>query len=244
VPIYNNCPGQVSSPSQPEYRLVFKEFGVNWPVGWGAILVVRLVKPDMDGLVLAAKFIADGGIISYPTDTVYGLGCDPFSQHALERVMNAKGDRKKPLPVLVKTLQDGLRIAEFPEKAAKLATRFWPGPLTMVLRAKMNLPKRLVPSGTIGVRSPKHVTCLSLLGLCSGYLVGTSANQTGKAPATTAEEVIAELGDKIDLVIDGGRAPLGVASTVVDLSSNFTIIREGPISREALLNCVRSDRIR
>jgi len=202
--------------------------------------VVRVVKADMDGLVLAAKLIAEGGIVSYPTDTVYGLGCDPFSQHALERVMNAKGDRKKPMPVLVKTLQDGMRIAEFPEKAVKLATRFWPGPLTMVLRAKALVPKLLVPLGTIGVRSPKHVTCLSLIGLCSGCLVGTSANQTGKAPATTAEEVVIELGDKIDLVVDGGRAPLGVASTVVDLSSNFTIIREGPFSREALLNCLRS----
>jgi len=204
--------------------------------------VVRVVKADADGLVLAAKLIAEGGIISYPTDTVYGLGCDPFSQHALERVMNAKGDRSKPMPILVKTLQDGRRIAEFPEKAAKVAARFWPGPLTMVLRAKASVPKALVPSGTIGVRSPKHDTCLNLIGLCSGYLVGTSANQTGKAPATTAEEVVAGLGDKIDLVLDGGRAPLGVASTVVDLSSNMTVIREGPISREALLNCLRSDK--
>lgn len=204
--------------------------------------LVRVVKADTDGLVLAAKLIAEGGIVSYPTDTVYGLGCDPFSQQALERVMNAKGDRRKPMPVLVKTLQDGLRIAEFPEKAAKLATRFWPGPLTMVLRAKASVPKVLVPLRTIGVRSPKHVTCLNLIGLCSGYLVGTSANQSGKAPARTAEEVVTGLGDKIDLVVDGGRAPLGVASTVIDLSSNFTVIREGPISREALLNCLRSDK--
>ncbi len=204
--------------------------------------MVRVVKADMDGLELAAKLIADGGIIGYPTDTVYGLGCDPFSQHAVERVMEAKGDRKKPLPVLVKTVQDGQRIAEFPENAARLATRFWPGPLTIVLKAKTVVSKVLAPSGTIGVRSPKHVTCLNLLGLCSGYLVGTSANQTGKAPATTAEEVVTGLGEKIDLVVDGGRAPLGVSSTVIDLSSNFTVIREGPISRETLLNCLRSDR--
>ena len=204
--------------------------------------MVRVVKADMDGLVLAAKLIAEGGIIGYPTDTVYGLGCDPFSQHAVERVMEAKGDRKKPFPVLVKTVQDGQRIVEFPEKAARLATRFWPGPLTMVLKAKAVVSKVLAPSGTIGVRSPKHVTCLNLLGLCSGYLVGTSANQTGKAPATTAEEVVTGLGDKVDLVVDGGRAPLGLSSTVIDLSSNFTVIREGPISRETLLNCLRSDR--
>ena len=110
----------------------------------------------------------------------------------------------------------------------------------MVLRATAIVPRMLAPFGTIGVRSPKHDTCLSLLDLCSGYLVGTSANQTGKAPATTAEEVVTELGDKIDLIVDGGRAPLGVASTVVDLTDDFTVIREGPISRETLLSCLRN----
>jgi len=202
--------------------------------------VVRVVKGDMDGLALAAKLIAEGGIVGYPTDTVYGLGCDPFAEHALQRVIQAKGDRKKPLPVLVKALQDAQRIADLPEKAVKLAVRFWPGPLTMVLRATAIVPRMLAPFGTIGVRSPKHDTCLSLLDLCSGYLVGTSANQTGKAPATTAEEVVTELGDKIDLIVDGGRAPLGVASTVVDLTDDFTVIREGPISRETLLSCLRN----
>jgi len=203
------------------------------------MLVARVVKADMDGLMLAAKVVAEGGIISYPTDTVYGLGCDPFSSQAIGRVMKVKGDRKKPLPVLVKTLQDGLLIAEFTEKATKLAKRFWPGPLTIVLQAKTSVPSALAPSGTIGVRSPKHATCLSLIGLCSGRLVGTSANRTGQAPATTAEEAAVALGDTIDLVVDGGRTPLAVASTVIDLSSNFTLIREGPISREALLGCLR-----
>ena len=203
--------------------------------------MVRVVKGDMDGLVLAAKVVEDGGILSYPTDTVYGLGCDPFAQNALERVIRVKGDRKKPLPVLVKGLHEVERIADFSGKAVKLATRFWPGPLTLVLKAKAVVPRVLAPSGTIGVRSPKHVTCLNLLDLCSGCLVGTSANRTGGVPATTAEEVVAALGDSIDLVVDGGRAPLGVASTVADLSSDLTIVREGPISREALLKCLRED---
>lgn len=207
-----------------------------------AILVVRVVKGDMDGLVLSAKVVGDGGILSYPTDTVYGLGCNPFAQNALERVIKVKGDRKKPLPVLVKNLQDAQRIADFSEKAIKLATKFWPGSVTLVLKAKAVVPRLLAPFGTIGVRSPKHATCLSLLDLCSGCLVGTSANRTGRTPASTAEEVVAALGDSIDLIVDGGRAPLGVASTVVDLSSDFSIIREGPISREALLKCLRNDR--
>jgi L-threonylcarbamoyladenylate synthase len=202
--------------------------------------VVRVVKGDVEGLVIASKLVAEGGIITYPTDTVYGLGCDPFAQNAIERVISAKGDRKKPLPVLVRSLRDGLRIADFSQKAVRLAEEFWPGPLTMVLKAKTVVPRMLASSGMIGLRSPNHVTCLNLLGLCSGCLVGTSANRTGEAPATTAEEVVSALGDKIDLIVDGGRAPLGVASTVVDLSNNFAVIREGPISREAILNCVRS----
>jgi len=205
-----------------------------------AIFVVRVVKSNVDGLVIASKLVAEGGIITYPTDTVYGLGCDPFAKDSIERVMKAKGDRMKPLPVLVRTLQDGLRIADFSQKAVRLGEEFWPGPLTMVLRAKTVVPRVLAPSGMIGLRSPNHVTCLNLLGLCSGCLVGTSANRTGEAPATTAEEVVSTLGDRIDLVVDGGRAPLGVASTVVDLSNNFAIIREGPISLEAILNCLKS----
>jgi L-threonylcarbamoyladenylate synthase len=198
------------------------------------------VKADIDGLAAASKIIAGGGIVSYPTETVYGLGCDPFAPYSIERVMRVKGNRKKPLPVLVKTLQDGQRIADFSEKAIKLAEKFWPGPLTMVLKAKTLVPSVLAPSGTVGVRSPKHPICLSLLGLCSGCLIGTSANQTGKTPATTAEEVVRDLGDRIDMVVDGGKTMLGVASTVIDLSSNFVVLREGPIPQEALLKCLRN----
>jgi L-threonylcarbamoyladenylate synthase len=202
--------------------------------------VVRVVKADIDGLAAASKIIAGGGIVSYPTETVYGLGCDPFAPHSIERVMRIKGNRKKPLPVLVKTLQDGQRIADFSEKAIKLAKEFWPGPLTMVLKAKTLVPSVLAPSGTVGVRSPQHPICLSLLGLCSGRLIGTSANQTGMTPATTAEEVVRDLGDRIDMVVDGGKTMLGVASTVIDLSSNFVVLREGPIPQEALLKCLRN----
>ena len=204
--------------------------------------MVRLVKGDMEGLVLAAQVVRDGGILSYPTDTVYGLGCDPFAQPALERIIRVKGDRKKPLPVLVKALDEARRIADFSEQATILAAKFWPGPLTLVLKAKAAVPRVLAPSGTIGLRSPNHVTCLNLLDLCSGHLVGTSANRTGMDPATTAEQVVSELGNNVDLIVDGGRAPLGVASTVVDLSSDFAIIRQGPISREELQKCLRNGR--
>lgn len=201
--------------------------------------MVRIITPDMDGLVDASIAVAEGGVIGYPTDTVYGLGCNPFNHHAINRVIKTKGNRTKPLPVLAKSVSDAELIVDFSVNARKLAARFWPGPLTIVLRAKTQDSAILAPDGTIGVRSPRHSVCLNLLGMCSGLLVGTSANKTGHAPATTAREVAQAFGDEIDLVVDGGKSMLGVASTVVDLSKNFLLLREGPISREELIRCLR-----
>jgi L-threonylcarbamoyladenylate synthase len=201
--------------------------------------MVRIVTPDMEGLLAASEAVAEGGVIGYPTDTVYGLGCNPFNHHAINRVIRAKGDRSKPLPVLAKSVRDAELIVDFTINARRLAAMFWPGPLTMVLRAKTRDCSILAPRGTIGVRSPGHTLCLNLLGMCSGLLVGTSANKTGHAPATTAREVIQAFDDEIDLVVDGGKSILGVASTVVDLSNDFLLLREGPISREELLRCLR-----
>jgi len=201
--------------------------------------MVRVVKADVDGLMAASEVVAQGGIIGYPTDTVYGLGCNPFDENAIGKLIAAKGNRTKPLPVLVKTLTDAEKVADLSEKAVLLARRYWPGPLTLVLRAKERVPALLSPDRSIGVRSPKYATCLSLLGLCSGLLIGTSANKTGAVPATTADEVVKQLGDQIDLVVDGGKATLGIASTVVDVRNSLVVIREGPISKEELLKCLR-----
>jgi L-threonylcarbamoyladenylate synthase len=202
--------------------------------------MVRLVKADLDGLAEAAATVARGGVISYPTDTVYGLGCDPKNEAAVGRLVNAKGGRTKPMPVLVKTVQEAEGYGYVSENARKLAAKFWPGQLTIVLAAKESLPQLLVPSGTVGVRSPDHALCQELLGLCSGALVGTSANLSNKPPAISAEQVVNELGDQMDLVLDGGRARIGVASTVVDLTKpRPTVLREGPIGAEEIMKCLR-----
>jgi L-threonylcarbamoyladenylate synthase len=204
--------------------------------------MVRIVPINLDNLAAAAEVVANGGIVAYPTDTVYGLGCDPFNSQAVKAVLRAKGNRSKPLPVLVETLHAAELIVDFSDRALKVAAAFWPGPLTMVLRAKPTVPVILAPDKTVGVRSPKHAICLKLLGMCSGMLVGTSANKTGHSPATTAKEVAKELGDQIDLVLDGGRTMLGISSTVIDLTKGFRLLREGPISREELLKYVRKSR--
>jgi len=201
----------------------------------------RIVKADLEGLAAAAETVARGGLICYPTDTVYGLGCDPLSPAAVERAIAAKGKRTKAMPVLVRNTSDAERLAVFSHTAKVLADRYWPGPLTIVLPAREQVPSILAPQRTVGVRSPKHGVCQQLLGLCSGYLVGTSANLTGKPPATSAEEIMSQLGDRVDLILDGGRSLMGVASTVLDLAKDHLhIVREGPVSRSEILSFLKS----
>ena len=202
--------------------------------------MARVIKANLEGLVVAAETVAKGGIICYPTDTLYGLGCDPFNTPAIMKTIAAKGKREKAMPVLVKGIDDAERLAFFSENARRLTDTYWPGPLTVVLRARDDIPTALSPERTVGVRSPRHAICQQLLGLCSGYLVGTSANLTGKPPATSAEEIVNQIGDRVDIVLDGGRPPLGVASTVVDLTrDHLVILREGPISKADVLRCLR-----
>ena len=207
--------------------------------------MVRILRADLEGLAEAAAVVRDGGLICYPTDTLYGLGCDPFNYSAIERAMMAKGERTKSMPVLVKSIQDAERLAVFHERARRLAEKFWPGPLTIIVSARELLPSILVPKGTVGLRSPNHPICLNLIGLCSGALVGTSANLTGKAPATSAEEAVTAFGDRVDVVLDGGRSPLGVSSTVVDLTKDrLAILREGPIGRKEIIRYLRESKPR
>lgn len=205
--------------------------------------MVRMLKADLEGLVAAADIVRHGGLICYPTDTVYGLGCDPLNPSAVERTKRAKGDRTKGMPVLVKNIEYTKRLADVSRRAERLAKQFWPGPLTLILPTHETLPAALVPQGKVGVRSPKHAICLELLGLCSGALVGTSANLTGKPPALTAEEAANVFDRGVDLVLDGGKAPLGVASTVLDLTTpKARVLREGPVGIEEITLCLRKKR--
>jgi L-threonylcarbamoyladenylate synthase len=194
-------------------------------------------------LKTAADAVAKGGLICYPTDTVYGLGCDPLNEAAVKRLIRSKGGRTKPLPVLVKSLEDTDKVANVTENARLLAWKFWPGPLTIVLPAKDNVPLPVAPDGTVGVRSPNNALCLNLIGLCGGLLVGTSANITGQTPAVSAEEAARYLGDHVEVILDGGKATLGVPSTVVDVVRGVRIRREGPISAEEIFRALRNRNI-
>jgi len=178
--------------------------------------------------------------VVYPTDTVYGLGCDPFNVDAVKRVFRVKGERKKPLPILSCCLPDFEKIVYLSEKAKKLAERFWPGPLMLVVLKKPALPNIVTcGSDSVGVRIPKHEIALKLICQSDGLLIGTSANRTGKKPPQTAHEAAEQLGQEVDVILDGGPTPLGEASTVVDLTSKkLKILREGPISLQQILDAL------
>jgi L-threonylcarbamoyladenylate synthase len=183
-----------------------------------------------------SQIVKRGGLVVYPTDTVYGLGCDPFNVDAVKRLIQTKGERKKALPLLASDTQS-VTVAHFSQAATRLADRFWPGPLTLILPKKSILPYAVTCNlDTVGVRVPDHEVALQLIRLSGGLLVGTSANKTGEQPARTASEALVQLGTEVDVILDGGVTPLGTPSTVVDLTSDsLKILRKGPISLEEII---------
>lgn len=179
----------------------------------------------------AAEVVRAGGLVVYPTDTVYGLGCDPFNVRAVRRLIRVKGTRDKPLPILSSSLNDVERVAELSEQARRIARRFWPGPLTLVLPNK-SLPNEVTFGlPTVGIRIPNHRIALGVIRWSGGVLVGTSANKAGVSPPTTAAEAYEYLGNEVDVVLDGGQAKIGASSTVLDLTAKTPrILRRGPAS--------------
>ena len=196
-----------------------------------------LDAPDPQALIMAQRVAANGGVIVFPTDTLYGMACDPRNPEALARVYDIKGrSAQKALPVLVGGLDQLVEIvSEVPEKARRLLETFWPGPLTIVLPKQPGLPAELTPYPGVAVRMPNHPFALALL-QAFGPLAVTSANLSDHANPGTAEEVLAQLGNSVDLVIDGGRLEIGRGSTILDCGSEtLVLLREGPISFETLM---------
>jgi len=185
-----------------------------------------------------ARIVRAGGVVAYPTDTVYGLGCDPFNGEAVRRLVAAKGERNKPLPVLVDGAGSAEGIAVLTETARALIERFWPGALTIVVRKKDVLPDELTLGPSVGVRCPGSAVALRLVRSCGGLLVGTSANLTGRPSCRSAAQVREQVGDRVDAILDGGTTP-GTASTVVRVvEEGVEVIREGAIPVEEIAEVV------
>jgi len=182
--------------------------------------------------------LKQGGIIAFPTDTVYGLGAWANNQRAVERVYQVKErPRDMALPLLLaNTSQIAEVAAPVPQIAWLLAHNFLPGALTLVLYKSKSVPDIITGGGrTVAVRIPAHPIPVALAQGLGAPIVGTSANLSGKPSSLTIEEVCSQFGDKVDLVIDGGRCPGGRESTIIDVTGEVPVVlREGAISREEL----------
>ncbi|MEM4311385.1 MAG: L-threonylcarbamoyladenylate synthase [Nitrososphaerales archaeon] len=193
-----------------------------------------VVKPRLEELKRVARKVFLGAVVVYPTDTVYGIGCDPYNEGAVRRIMELKGrEESKALPILCSSFEVAKKLVYLGEESFKLAKNFWPGPLTLIEKlkdykisklARLNLDK-------IGVRVPDNPLTLKFIELCGGKLIGTSANKSGLKAPKNPEEVFEFLGKDFDFLIDGGECKYGKASTVIDFTFKpFKIVREGPLS--------------
>jgi L-threonylcarbamoyladenylate synthase len=193
-------------------------------------------------VAVAARLLAAGGVVALPTETVYGLAADIRREHAVRRIYQIKGrPLDHPLIVHIAAARDIDRYALDPPDAAHvLAARFWPGPLTIVLRASAAVPA-IVTAGqdTVALRMVDHPDTLAILRSLGGAVAAPSANRFGKLSPTTAEHVRADLGDDVDLIVDGGPCRVGIESTIVDLTGGVpAVLRVGAISGSQLADAL------
>ena len=191
---------------------------------------------DRRALETAGSALRRGELVALPTDTVYGLAANVWDAGAVSRLFAVKGrDPLKSVAVLLAGWDRLLEVADAPPEAVRrLMTRFWPGPLTLVVKRLSTLPSELSPTDSIGLRVPDHPFTLKLLGEV-GPLAVTSANRSGFPDSRTAAEVFGALSGRIELIIDGGPTPSGVPSTVVDCTVDPpALLRTGPISMQEI----------
>lgn len=204
----------------------------------------RIVKPTASALTEACKILKAGGLVAIPTETVYGLAGDATNDRAVAAIFAAKSRPQfNPLIAHVHNLRLAMRLAEFGPLAQRLALKFWPGPLTLVLRRRAPSPLSLLLSAgleTVALRMPGHGVARALIGLYGRPLAAPSANRSGRISATSAEDVAEELGAGVDLILDGGPSQLGIESTVVDLSRETEgerpmLLRPGAVTEDDLV---------
>jgi L-threonylcarbamoyladenylate synthase len=197
----------------------------------------EIIKADhICAIPHAVDILQNGGLVAFPTDTVYGLAALPFKAEYVERLFSAKGrSNARAIAILIGDYSDLNRVVDqFEDIPMRLAKHFWPGPLTLVVQKIQTLPENLSTDGTIGIRMPDHPIALELLRNI-GPLAVTSANISGEDNANTATEVHRQLNGRVHLILDGGKTSSGVPSTVLDcISASVTILRQGPITLEAI----------
>ena len=201
------------------------------------VLRVNPERPEPERIRTAAKIIREGGLVVYPTETVYGLGANARSDEAVARVFRVKVRAlEDPIPVAVSSIEMAREVSEIGPTAERLAGRFLPGPLTLILPAKPTISELVTAkTGKVGIRIPDHRVAHELIELFGAPITSTSANLSGKPAPSTAREALEQLGNRVDAVFDSGRCAYARPSTVVDLTLHPPrVLREGPIGTEEI----------
>ena len=204
------------------------------------IVKINHESPETSLVKYAAEQIKSGQVLGMPTDTFYGLAADPLNLRAVERVYEIKSrSRHKPLSLLIESVDQAEELARpLPEEFYKLARRFWPGPLTIIVRAASRLPLKVTANtGNVALRVPSAAIPLAVIQAAGIPITATSANLSGATECTTAEQVRDQLQDRISIIVDGGASPREIASTIVDLSdqeARWRVIREGAIPAQEI----------
>jgi len=198
---------------------------------------VPILAADSHGVATAAGVLRRGGVVAFPTETVYGLGALAFMPEAVARIFEIKR-RPRFDPLIVHVLDDAMLlrvVASMPAQARELAERFWPGPLTLVLSKRLEVPD-LVTAGlsTVAVRMPSHPVARALLEQAGGPVAAPSANPFGRLSPTRPQHVAAAIGEEVDLILDGGPTEHGLESTIVSVGSRLELLRPGAIEAEAI----------
>ncbi len=202
------------------------------------ITKIEDLKQNSEAVEAAGEVVKKGGLVAFPTETVYGLGADALNEEAAKKIYAAKGrPSDNPLIVHITNMEAlGRIVSEIPEAARIAAERYWPGPLTMIFHKSS-----IVPYGTTGgldtvaVRMPSHETARAVIDAGGGYIAAPSANTSGRPSPTRAEHVAEDLKGRIDMIVDGGPVEIGVESTILDLSvSPPMILRPGAVTKEML----------
>lgn len=202
-----------------------------------SIYKISPTVPDPKTIDIATEVLRRGGLIIYPTDTVYGIGSNAMHPEAVLKIFKAK--RRPPtqsLPVAISSIEMAENIAYVTIEARKLMEKFWPGPLTIVLKSKGILPKEVIAGGnSVGIRIPKHEVPLAIIRSLGFPLISSSANIHNMPSPITADEAVKQLGDEVDVVLDAGVTKLRASSTVIDLTTSPPVIsRMGPISVDSI----------
>lgn len=194
------------------------------------------VKCDKEGIVKASEVIKTGGIVVFPTDTVYGIGCNPYNKEAIQRIYKIKSrEISKSFPILAFSKEIVTKIAEFDKDSERIAQKIWPGPLTLILKLKdEKLKTSLNIIDKIAIRVPRHQCTLELLRECN-FIIGTSANISGSGSFRDPEKCYQNIHD-FDLFLDGGEITSGGESTIIEfIEGKLKIHREGVLTREEIL---------